>query len=175
MCYIIEIMLNRVRRFFASPIFEEPEKTRMARILNASGWIAGLIVLVIAISRTITKESLYDASRYTLPLVILILILMQALIRMGYVRFAGIFAISLIWLLMTYQAAQADGLRDVALISHLAIIILAALLLGWREGVLVGVCTLIVVWYFAFHEYQGTREFTIDPPLSFARDLTAVF
>src|SRR5688572_21656892 len=175
MCYIIKIMLHQVRRFFAPPIFEEPEKTRIARILNASGWISGAIILAITWSRAAAAESLNDASRYTLPLVLVILVVMQALIRMGYVRFAGGFTISLIWLLMTYQAAQADGLWDVALLSHLAIIILAALLLGWREGVLVGVCTLIVVWYFAFHEYQGTREFTIDPPLSFARDLTAVF
>jgi PAS domain S-box-containing protein len=168
-------MLNRVRRFFAAPIFEEAEKTRIGRILNASGWIAGGIIFLIGVSRAITNESANDASQFTIPLVLVILIFMQVLIRLGHVRFAGGFAISLIWLLMTYQASQADGLWDVALLSHLAIIILAALLLGWRQGVIVGACSLVVIWYFAIQEFQGVREITVDPPLGYARDLTAVF
>ncbi|NJN79268.1 MAG: GAF domain-containing protein, partial [Anaerolineales bacterium] len=100
---------------------------------------------------------------------------MQILVRLGHVRFAGGFAILLIWMTMTYQAYQADGLWDAALLSHLAIIILAALMIGWREGIVVGIGSLIVIWYFAYQQNLGLREFNVDIPFRYARDLTAVF
>src|SRR5690606_12565521 len=100
---------------------------------------------------------------------------MQVLIRMGYVRFAGRFVVTLIWLVLTYQALQADGLWDASLIAHLAIILLAALMLGWREGLIVGIFSIMTIWYTAYRHQLGLHEFTLDPPFHYARDLTAVF
>lgn len=168
-------MPNRVSRFFSPPIFKDSEKTRIARMLNSSGWVSGGVILLIFISRALTNKYVIDYSLYTLPLTILFLIGMQVLIRMGHVRFAGVFSISLIWLTMTYQAYVVDGLWDVALLAHLAIIILAALILGWREGVILGVCSLIVIWYFALQVHLGVRPIKLDSAFNYARDLTAIF
>ncbi|MBL8049796.1 MAG: GAF domain-containing protein [Anaerolineales bacterium] len=168
-------MLSKVRRFFAPPIFEDPDKTRLARILNGFGWAVIVIMLVLIVNRISTKAWAGGSASYTFPFVVFIILIMQFIIRMGYVRFAGRFAVTLIWITMTYQAAQADGLWDVALISHLAVILLAALMLGWREGVIVGVFSLITIWYFAYQHHIGSHEFNLDPPLNYARDLTAVF
>lgn len=168
-------MPNRVGRFFAPPIFEDPEKTRLARILNTFGWVVIAIMSALIVNRVFTQTWVGGSSSYTFPLVIVVMLIMQFIIRIGYVRFAGRFAVTLVWFTMTYQAAQADGLWDVALIAHLAIILLAALMLGWREGVIVGVCSVIVIWYFAYQHHIEAHDFLLDPPFNYARDLTAVF
>ncbi|MBX3035998.1 MAG: GAF domain-containing protein [Anaerolineales bacterium] len=169
------MMLAKVRHFFASPIFEDPDKTRLARILNGFGWAVIVIMLVLIVNRISTQTWVGGSTSYTFPLVVFIILIMQFIIRIGYVHFAGRFAVTLIWITMTYQASQADGLWDVALISHLAVILLAALMLGWREGVVVGAFSLVAIWYFAYQHYIGLHEFKLDPPLNYARDLTAVF
>lgn len=168
-------MLNRITRLFAPPIFDNPDKTRIARILNYSGWVATFIVFLLIINRAITNEWSQDSTRYTFPFLILIILIMQWIVRQGHVQFAGGFAITLVWLTITYQASQADGLWDVALLAHLAVILLAALLIGWRAGILVGASTFVVVWYFAYQEQIGIRQFNPDPPYLYARDLTSVF
>jgi len=168
-------MRNKVRRFFAPPIFEDPEKTRLARILNGFGWAVIVIMLVLIINRISTKTWVGGSTSFTFPLIVLIVVFMQIIIRMGYVHFAGRFAVTLIWLTLTYQASQSDGLWDVALIAHLAIILLAALMIGWREGVVVEVFSLVAIWYFAYQHHIGLHEFNLDPPFHYARDLTAVF
>lgn len=168
-------MRNFLLRFFAPPIFQDPEKTRLARILSYSGWVTVLIATFVYISRTISQSSVIDTSRFTILFIIFTLSIMQWILRKGYVHFAGRFTILLIWIAMTYQAYQADGLWDAALLSYLAIIILSAVLLGWREGVFVGGCSLIVIWVFAYQEYTGLRTLDLNPPFIYARDLSAVF
>lgn len=168
-------MSNRLRRFFAVPIFANEEKNRAARIMNAFGWVVIVALSILYISRWITMEWLSDSSKYIFPLLILIVVVSQVMLRRGYVRGAGLFLVVFIWLGLTFQASQSNGLRDVAVMSYLAIILLAGLLLGWREGVLLGLLSLAVLWYFAFQEQQGMRQYELDPPFSFARDLTAVF
>lgn len=168
-------MLDRFRRLFAAPIFPDEEKTRNSKIINAFGWVVIFVLLVLYISRWVSGEWLSYSSRYIFPILILIVFMSLFTLRRGYVRGAGIFLVIFIWLGLTYQASQSNGLRDVATISYLAIILLAGLLLGWREGLLTGIFSLAMLWYFGFQEQQGIYQFRMDPPLSFARDLTAVF
>jgi PAS domain S-box-containing protein len=169
------VMLNRIRRFFAAPIFAEEEKTRTARILNAFGWSAISVVSILFFSRLITGEWLSPSSRYTFPLLILIVLAAQVILRYGHVRSAAVLTVAFTWMTLTWQASQSDGLRDLAVISHLAVISLAGVLLGWREGLLTGLLSIVVLWVFAFQEQQGLRQFDVNPPFSFARDLTGVF
>lgn len=168
-------MRNRIRRFLAPPIFEDEEKTQTARILNIFGWSAIAVLLLLIAARLPSWEAMRLSTKLILPLLILILLGAQALLRLGYVRGAAVFAVALIWLTTAWQASQADGIRDVALISHLAIVLLAALLLGWREGLFVGTMSVAAIWYFAFQESQEIQRYGLDSPFNFARDLTAVF
>ncbi len=60
---------------------------------------------------------------------------------------------------MTYQAWVADGVRDVAAIAYLVIILLAGLLLGWRQGLIVGVISIAMLWFFALQRSaRGSRS-----------------
>lgn len=168
-------MSERFRRLFTAPIFPDEEKTRSSQIINTFGWVVVFVLLALYISRWVSGEWLSVSSRYVFPILILIVLVSLFMLRRGYVRGAGVFLVAFIWLGLTYQASQSTGLRDVATMSYLAIILLAGLLLGWREGLLTGTVSLAMIWYFAFREQHGIHQFQADPPISFARDLTAVF
>lgn len=168
-------MPERVRRLFRPSVFEDEEKTRTAQVLSSMGWVALVAVVFLALERIVSGRWLSESSRYFFPAVILIIIITQILIQSGRVRTAGIFFVILLWAALTYQAWGADGLRDVSVLAYPIIILLAALLLGWRAGVAAGLLSLATVWFFAFQENAGIRRFDLDSPFDFARDLTVVF
>lgn len=169
------LMFDWLRRLFTPSIFESEEKTRTAQILNTFGWIAFAVVFLLTIVRLISGDWLSPSSRIFFPALLLVLFFTQVLIRYGYVRLAGTFMVIFIWGALTFQASASDGIRDVAVLAYPIIILLAALLLGWREGLATGILCLAVMWYFAWQENQGIRQYTIDPPIHYTRDLTAVF
>ena len=169
------VMLGWLHRIFTHPIFENQEKTRVAQILNSFVWSAISILLVIIIVRALV----WVENGYVLLLIFLAVVLIlagvQVMIRRGYIRGASMFLVGALWVGMTYQAWQADGIRDVATIAYLVMILLAGLLLGWREGLFLGVISLTVLWFFALQEEQGLRIQQMDAPLNIARDLTIIF
>jgi PAS domain S-box-containing protein len=167
-------MINRLRRLFTSPIFADEEKTRVASILNSFVWSAISILLAIIIFRII----FWDENGYVPLLVLLTIVIVlaagQILIRRGYVRGASLFLVGALWVAMTYQAWDADGIRDAAIIAYVVVIIFSSLLLGWRFASVVGGLSLAVIWYFAMLEKQGLRVLHVDDPYNYARDLSAV-
>ena len=168
-------MPERFRNFFKSPIFDNEDKTRMARILNSFGWSAIATVFIITLIRVLTGGWLSRSSMIILPSIIVIMLGILVILHAGWVRSAGVLFVASTWLAMTLQAWNSDGLRDVSLIVYIVIIMLAGLLLGWREGLFVGLISISIIWIFAWQENQGLRHFEIDDPYSYARDLTAVF
>ena len=169
------VMPSWFNRIFAAPVFENEEKTRVAQILNSFVWTAiGVLSAIIVFRAAFWTENGY------IPLLILLGVVfilggVQIMIRQGYIRGASMFLVGALWVAMTYQAWEADGIRDVATIAYLVIILLAGLLLGWREGVFLGVISLAALWLFAFQEEQGLRIQSVDEPLNIARDLTVIF
>ncbi len=168
-------MRNFFHRLFTTVIFEDEEKTRTAQILNNVVWVSVFVVALLILSRYLSGETVSESSRYIMPLVIIGLLTTQFLIRRGSVRPAAIFLVVFIWVAMTYQAASSDGLRDVAVLVYSILVLLAAMLLGWREGLVTGLFSLAIIWLFAYQEHIGVRVYSIDKPLAYARDLTAVF
>ena len=168
------IMSSRLHRLFAPPIFADEEKTRVALILNNFIWSAIGILLVLIIFRVIV----WNENGYV-PLLVLLSIVValvggQILIHRGYVRGASMFLVGALWAAMTYQAWEADGIRDAAVIAYFVVIIFSSLLLGWRFASVVGGLSVAVIWYFAVMEKQGLRILRLDDPASYARDLSAV-
>lgn len=168
-------MAGWLHRIFSHPIFENEEDTRVAQILNSFLWSAISILLAIVVVRIILRAENGHIPLLILTGVILVLGAVQVLIRLGYVRGASMFLVMALWIAMTYQAWLADGIRDIAAIAYLVIILLAGLLLGWREGFVVGLASISCLWVFAYQEQQGLRVEHMDAPLNIARDLTVVF
>lgn len=168
-------MFEKFRRLFAPSIFEDEEKTRTAQILSSIGWVALGAVLLLTISRFITGDWNEGSSPIFFSAVFLIILATQLMIRFGKIQLAGVFLVVSIWLALTLQASLSYGLRDVAVLTYPVVILLCALLLGWRWGLLVGLFSVAALWFFASQEARGTRQYSVDSPYDFARDLTAVF
>lgn len=167
-------MVNRLRRLFAPPIFADEEKTRIAQILNGFLWsaIGALLVLI-------TFRFIFWTENEYVPLLVLIGIVIvlacgQFMIRRGYVHGSSLFLVSALWVALTYQVWEADGVRDAAVIAYIVVIIFSSLLLGWRFASVVGGVSVAAIWYFSIMEKQGLRIFQVDDPISYARDLSVV-
>jgi PAS domain S-box-containing protein len=164
-----------LQRLLAPPIFDDQEKTRTARILNSFIWSAVAILLGIILVRILVWGNGWESKAIRLlALIILILIGVQFIMRRGYVRGASIFLVTATWLILTYQAWIADGIRDVTMVGYLIIVLMASLLLGWWQGIVMGGLSILAFWYFASLEHLGFRSSEVDAPLNYARDLTLI-
>ncbi len=169
------IMLNRLNRLLAPPIFADEEKTRVSQFMITFSWIAIVIVFLLILSRFILQPDRTHIPLTIFVLTIVVLLVMQYIVRLGYVNAASVFVTIGLWGLMTYLAWYADGIRDVAVIAYIVVIMLSSLLLGWRFAVIVGVLSILVVWFLGITEKQGIRIFHVGDPVSYASDLTVVF
>lgn len=167
-------MLKWFRRLFEPSIFEDEEKTRTVRILSSFGWVAFFVILFVALLR-LTVGGFMTGIPLFFPLILIALFSMQLMLQRGLVKPSGYFLVIFVWGLLSVQAYNSDGVRDAAILAYPIIILLAALLLGWRAGLITGLVSVAVIWVLALQEHFGTRAFRFDEPLDYARDLTAIF
>lgn len=170
-------MKNAVLKFLAPPIFPEDEdKTRAAAIVNTIGWSAIATLVVLLLIR------IFQGSDINLVEVNLILMATAAAIafvlnlsRTGYVRIASLLLVGTIWLGLSYLTWVADGIRDVAFFGYFIPILMAGLLLGWREAIGFIVFSALSGWALAYAQTNQLFVPTLDEPLNFARDMTGIF
>jgi PAS domain S-box-containing protein len=167
-------MPNWLRRLFASPIFADEEKTRISQFMITFSWYAICVLMLLILFRIgkLTESSLMPL--IILVSVILILLFIQSIVRLGYIREASVTVIVSMWSLMTYLAWQSDGVRDTALIAYIVVILLCSLLLGWQFASFIGGISIAAIWYFGYVEKFGIHVFTLDDPLSYATDLSGI-
>ncbi len=170
-------MRDVLRKFFAPPVFlEDDERTRSAAILNIIGWSTIFILVIIIVTRLIQGQdpNLVEVN-WALILIIVGIVLMLFLSHQGYVRAASLLLVTIAWIGLSYVAWAADGIRDVAFFGYSIPILMAGLLLGWREAVIFTVATILSGWVLAYAETNQLFAPTLDTPLHFARDITGVF
>lgn len=161
------------RKLTAPLLFENEEKTRAAQILNIFS-LSTIGILMAAIGLRLALDA-NTTSILVLGGIILVLTGVQFAIRRGHVRSSAILLIAASWSAMTYQAWEADGVRDVAVIAYIPIILLASLLLGWAEAIAVSVPSVLALWFFAWMEVSRLKTVRYDQPYGIARDLTLIF
>ncbi len=167
-------MLNRLRRLVAPPIFDNEEKTRVARFLFIFSWIGiGVILLAIAFRLGSWTEANNFRSLILLTL-IPILFLMQFMLRLGYVQVTSILVTLITWGILTYLAAFENGVRDTAVVAYILVILLSVIFLKSYFVLLFSLMSILSIWYFAVMEEQGVRPLRIDHPFNYAWDLTSI-
>ncbi|MFN8412797.1 MAG: ATP-binding protein [Anaerolineales bacterium] len=168
-------MPNKLRRLFTSPIFENEEKTRISQLMMNFSWIAMGVISLLLVSRLFSQTDQTIAPTLILTGMIVIIYIVQEITKRGYVRVASLFILFSLWISLTYLAAQADGVRDIAILGYVIVILLASFLVGWKSVTSIGIISLLTIWYFAFAEYKGWRALHIDTPINYARDLSGAF
>jgi GAF domain-containing protein len=170
-------MLNAFRKFLAPPVFPQDEdKTRSAADVNTIGWSILFIVMAILVFRTVQGQDVNLVEvNLVLTAIIIALGFILYLTRKGHVKAASVLLVGIVWLGLSYVPWIADGVRDVTFFGYAIPILMAGLLLGWRGAGVVTVVSILSGWALAFAESNQLFNPTLDTPLHFARDMTAVF
>lgn len=134
-------MINRVRYWFAPPVFEDEEKTRLAALLNTillayivAGFVIAGSMLLIA------PESI--ARSLTVVVATLLAIGEWLLMRRGYVRLTSWLLVSGLWVMSTVLVIVSGGLRG-SPFGYFYAIILGPFLLGSRVGLGFGLLSIM--------------------------------
>jgi methyl-accepting chemotaxis protein len=152
-------MLELIRKLIAAPTFEDDEKTRVARLLNAILFIIlAAAVLYIPFPLFVEGRGLVEIA-FEAILVALCLGLL-ILLRLGYVRLAALILSLTLWGGITYGTAGGGGLTGSGIISLFGVVVIAGLLLGKYGGVIFGVLSIASAAFMLYAEDQGM----IQPP-----------
>ncbi len=127
--------MERIKGFFAPPVFEEVEKTRSAYILNVITLVF-IVVLIFAVVASVVLLGSFDVfltpgSRRTY-VVIGFMLLVQFLMRRGNVHFASTLLILFLLTFITVISFVAGGVLAIIYMPSLIVVVLAGLLLNNR-------------------------------------------
>jgi len=149
-------MLRNIIRWFNPPIFDDDEKTRLARILNYLLLIIILLLSTLFVILSITS-GLNANSILTLSALLIALTTGWLLLKQGYLTAASIgvviFGVASIVNLIGGEAGE--GVRDPAIYGFIIVIIIANVLLGWKASASVTLASVISLWFFVYLETSG--------------------
>jgi len=167
--------MDSIRQAF-QPLFASERRETTTRFLYAILISALIINLVMIALRLLGGITLTNSTtlRWLTGLLALQSVLL-VLVKRGYLNLAALTLVVLTWIGVTYQAWNADGIRDAVIYIYIPIILIAALLTNWKVSTVLAILSILALWVFAIAEVKGLRAAHIDPPLSMARDLTGVF
>ena len=174
---VSDTMVFRIKKMLAPPVFEDEEKTRVARILGVILWSVIAVVSVLIITWLIRGKA-HELGPYAIvanTFIIAVAISLLFLIRCGYLKSAGFVFVAFIWSNITFQAFTSDGARGSAAVIYMTIMVLASLLLGWRVSIGIAAMSALFIWILAHAEEIGFMSFQLDGPYQVALESTGMF
>jgi GAF domain-containing protein len=170
-------MLKQARYFFQAPVFPEDEdKTRKARYANA---IAIVFLVVAVFYETIYRILVGNTGISILDVPILgvavICAVALVLLRRGRVRFSSILLVLITWLAANTVSANAFGVRDSSFALNFAVVLMAALLLGWQAALAMTFISMLSGFGLAYAENSGLIKVVPYPVTAFAFDMAFIF
>ena len=131
--------MEAIKRFFAAPKFEDPDKTTSASLLNfitiAYFLVSAFVSSLAMLSTDTPVDTLRDALFFLIPLFI-ILVISQILMRRGKVRAASLFFAVAHWVSVTWGIFIAGGVEASGLFNYILSMLIFGLLLGSLAAVL---------------------------------------
>jgi len=149
-------MLKGLVRWFNPPVFEDEEKTRLARILNYL-----LLIIILLISAMFVILGITSGLNATIILTLTALLIALSagwlILKRGYLTAAsiGVLIFGLASIINLISGEAGEGVRDPAIYGFIIVIIIANVLLGWLASVLVTLASVVSLWYFVFLETSG--------------------
>jgi methyl-accepting chemotaxis protein len=121
-------MLAKVKHLLAAPTFEDDEKTRVAKGLNAILLLILAVVTVYAI--TLLASPNWAHGLATAGSITALSLGMLVLTRRGHVRLAGVILSSTLWIVLTVFIYLTGGVRGISIGRYFGVILISGLLLG---------------------------------------------
>jgi len=168
--------INRIRGWFAPPVFEDEDKNRTAYYLNLVSLSAiGVLGLYLIISNMAASEFNLSTLDYIFLGFIGLFLGARYAMTKGYVQPASHLVVGLTWLGLAYQAHNSDGVRDATFFALFVVVLIASLLLGMRPMLFYAALTILYGIGLAYWESTGAIKVTLDEPQNFARDMAFIF
>jgi PAS domain S-box-containing protein len=129
--------------FLTLPILPDSESTRKAEI--AFKIVSGSMIIV----SSLLFMQCFTLSQYYLRWIITLVVfdlsgaLFLFLNRKGHTRIASVMFVAFLIVIILGLAWSAGGIRSAAMQTVPIVVLVAGLILGWREGILVGIVTIV--------------------------------
>jgi signal transduction histidine kinase len=126
-------MLDWLRTYLAPPTIEDEEQARTAALLNTTLLTAmALSVLFMVLAPFLSPNPVF--SWIVTGFLVLLQVAAFLLIRRGRVRIAALVFSSALWLVVSFAAVFAGGVRSGSFSIYTVVVLAVGLLLGWRVG-----------------------------------------
>ncbi len=160
---------------FRAPVFaDDAEKTKKAGQLTIILWVASGVLTLINLTYLLPDYK-FSSINWILSVTTVFMLGLIWLAHRGHVTAVTYLFLTGIYASLIYQAWQAEGIRDITYISLFAVVLIAALLTGWRSALFFAALSLIAGWVLALAEANGVITPTIGNISAFARDVTGVY
>lgn len=168
-------MFERMQAWLTSPDLGDEDQNRLARYLH-SILLAGIVLLLLYITAKVaTGSQLFASSHRVLMGLILFLTWLLYLLRQHYLRQASVLVLAGIWVVFTFLAWNADGIRDTAMVAQVLGVLIASLLLGWRAAAVVAALSILTALSLTYAENTALIAPSPDEPLDSALELSFIF
>ncbi len=155
-------MLSNLRALIAPPVFEDEEKTRVARLLQIILITVTVLVMLFSVPAFFMTP---EIGRVVIELFLgFWALLMLVLLRRGHVYLSGFLLSFTLWAVVSYGTYEAGGFRGSTMSAYFGIILIAELLLGTRVGAIFGVLSIAVTGWMYIAERLGR----MPPPANYA-------
>ena len=157
------------------PVYENDEKNRRAKFLHYASLLLFVANLVLF---WITQEFGTQAAKSASWLVggiALLQILIQWMIRTGYVDQASIILLTIGWAVLTKIGQNVGGIYDEAIFGYVIVLLVSGYLLGWKIAFAYTMISIAALWWLAYQEINNLIEPVVDTPYARAQDLTIIF
>ncbi len=145
--------MDWIRRFFSSPVFEDEEKTRVARLTDAMLNVFFGASLAAALFMFITSRATFLsdwASLGIFGIVLIATLLMRFVLRLGLVRTVSSLLVLVLFAIITFALYIFGGISNSTTIGYILCIVITSLLLGGRAAlasIFLSVVAISVIWY----------------------------
>jgi GAF domain-containing protein len=158
-------MIDKLRLFFAPPVFEDQEKTRIAAILNTV--LYSLIVMLVVLNLIFTMQSLLSEQAPSDPTVsviaISLFVVLIVLMRLGFVNQVSLVLSFVMSGVLTFAMFRSDALMSSTTAGYFVAIIVAGLLSGGWAALVIALFNILCLGILNHLATQGiiqTEPFT---------------
>ena len=155
--------MQKLRELFAPPVFpDDPEKTRLARLLNVILLTVMTLLILFSIPAFLLTP---EIGRILIELMLAgWSLIMLALMRRGHVRLSGFLMSLTLWVVVSYGTYESGGFHGSIMASYFAIVLIAQLLIGTRSGIALGVLSILFTGWLVYADEAGL----LPPQASYA-------
>jgi signal transduction histidine kinase len=163
-------MFDRIRGYFAPPVFEDEDETRVARLLN----VVLLTIFAVALLLTLLSGLLGETSVYSLAIGLTTALLTLAMwfgMKRGHVRPVGVLLASMLLVNVTAGVYFAGTIRAPLVTAYALCILVAGLLISNRAAVVFTALSLLALFGLLQIEVAGLMA-PIQAPTGITQWLT---